>query len=126
MKRIGEIFPERGSLLATLIVRLTATTFFLTFAIVAWLLIELDLHVDTIRDRSLIGQAEDVARHIVKTSEGTFELRLPPGLAEGYGNPRSGFYYQVRDRSGAVVFSSAGGAAPLDHGRVGTESTEKP
>lgn len=121
MKRVGEIFPERGSLLATLIVRLTATTFVLTLAIVAWLLIELDLHVDTIRDRSLIGQAEDVARHIVKTSEGTFELRLPPDLAEGYGNPRSGFYFQVRDRSGAVVFSSAGGAPPLDHGRVGTD-----
>lgn len=122
MRSLFRFFPQRGSLLATLIVRLTLTTCLLTVAVVAWLLVELQVHVDTIRDRSLIGQAKDVARHIVQVPGMPPQIALPVELAEGYRNPKSGFYYQVRDAAGAVLFSSAGGAPLLNLGSVGSEA----
>lgn len=122
MGALLRLLPEKGSLLATLIVRLTATTCFLTVAIVAWLLIELQLHVDTIRDRSLIGQADDIARHLAVAPGGSPRLDLPPDLAVGYGNAKSGYSFQVRSHAGDLLFSSAGGAAALNRGNVGTES----
>ena len=120
MGALLRLLPEKGSLLATLIVRLTATTCFLTVAIVAWLLIELQLHVDTIRDRSLIGQADDIARHLAVAPGGSPRLDLPPDLAAGYGNAKSGYSFQVRSHTGDLLFSSAGGAAALNRGSVGT------
>jgi signal transduction histidine kinase len=120
VRSLLRLLPAKGSLLATLIVRLTATTFFLTVAIVAWLLIELQLHVDTIRDRSLIGQAEDIARHLIVEPGKPPRMDLPPDLAIGYGNEKSGYSFQVRSPAGDMLFSSAGGAAALNRGSIGT------
>jgi len=95
-------------------VRLVATTAALTGVLLAVLFWQLQAHVDTIHDRSLTSQAKDISRHLKRAPDGTLAIDLPPALSQAYSAATSGYYYQVRDRAGAVLLTSAGGAKVLN------------
>jgi signal transduction histidine kinase len=110
-------FPrfERGSLLTTLTIRLVVTTVLMTVTLMLLLFWQLRAHVDTIHDRSLTNQAQDLIRHIEKAPDGQLSLNLPPSLAAAYADIKSSYQFQIRDSAGKLLFSSAQGAVQLDN-----------
>jgi len=101
-------------LLKTLTVRLVATTAALTCILLAVLFWQLQIHVDTIHDRTLTSQAKDISRHLKRAPDGSLKVDLPPELARAYSAAKSGYYFQVRDRTGALLMASSIGAKILD------------
>ncbi len=110
----GLNFPQKGSLLTTLTIRLILTTAGLMAVLLLVLYWQLQIHVDTIHDRSLTSQAHDIARHIKRVPDGTLSLDLPEELSAAYTDATSGYIFQVRNRSNAVLFASSGGATALN------------
>lgn len=70
-------------------------------------------HVDTLRDRSLDGQAADVARHLARGPGGAVTVDLPPALAAAYRTEHARYRYAVVDASGTLLAGSPGVEAPL-------------
>lgn len=106
--------PKSASLLTTLAVRLVVTTVALAAVLLVVLYWQLQWHFDSIHDRSLTSQAQDVAASIQRAPDGRISLDLPADLTQAYADADGGFFYQVRDPSGALLSSSPGGAAVLD------------
>lgn len=107
-------FPQRGSLVFKLTVRLVATTVALATALVLLLMYEFQSDINTIRDRTLTSQARDIARLIEPGADGKLSIDLPAELKNVYSDPDSGYLFQVRSAAGDLLFSSAGGAPVLD------------
>jgi len=102
------------SLLRRLVLHLTLATLVAILVFLGLSYLQLTSKVDSLRDRSLTGQAEDIARHITLTEAGRLTLGLPEELAQAYGRADGRFMFQVRSAEGELLFASAGGAAVLD------------
>src|SRR5512140_3240748 len=78
-----------------------------------WLYLKARSTAATLRERTLIEQAKDIARFLVIDRNGNPDLVMPVGLAEAYNNSRSSYHYTIRDEHGALVFTSGPSASPL-------------
>ena len=108
--RAGRLAP---SLLGRVFLRMSLTMFAAIGLVVAVLYLEFIGHMDTLRDRSLSGQAADVARHMASDDAGGIRVDLPPALEAAYA--RSGRYrYVVLGPGGDVLAASPGVSGPLD------------
>jgi len=118
MKRLG---ADRGSLLAAVFWRV-GLTMLLAIALVSGLLLyEFTGHIDDMRDRSLNGQAMDIARHLTIVDPDTVELDLPPSLAAAYHIPEDMPRFAVLAQDGSVLAASPNVAEPLWGGSVGED-----
>jgi len=102
----GKMAPNR-SLLFNVFMRMGATMLAAVIAVSALLYHEFQDHIDTMRDRSLVGQVQDIARHLVRLDDGGVVVDLPEGLAAAYGSglndpPR----YIVLNRNDEVLAAS--------------------
>ncbi|MBX3506009.1 MAG: sensor histidine kinase N-terminal domain-containing protein [Parvibaculum sp.] len=85
----------------------------LVFAFLLLILkVQYEAERDTLRDRSLLAQAADVAAHVTVTGDGV-SLSLPPNLDDAYDRPDRQFVYLIVDREGRVLTSSHGQQALL-------------
>jgi signal transduction histidine kinase len=101
------------SLATQLILRVLGLTLALSLATGATLLSLFQATVDDLRDRSLQGQAADIASHI-DALPGTRPLvLLPPALAENYGQANGEFVFALLDSRGTVLQGSEGVSARL-------------
>ncbi|TWB43933.1 sensor histidine kinase [Nitrospirillum pindoramense] len=96
-----------------LISRVLALTLALTVLGSAALVLLFQNTVDSLRDRSLQGQAADIAHHAAVAADGTVTVRLPPALEDSYRGSRGEFIYVLLDADGRVVVASDGVSAPL-------------
>jgi len=101
-----------GSLLRKVFLRMSLTMSAAVVLVVVVLVFEFRSHVDTLRDRSLSGQAADVARHVATAREGV-TVDLPPALADAYGAESARYRYAVLDAGGRLLAASPGVTAAL-------------
>lgn len=100
------------SLIGRLFWRMGLTMLFAVALVVAFLLYEFRSHIDSLRDRSLDGQAEDVARYL-RWDGGAPKLELPASLALAYRAGSRLFRYLVLDENGRVLLSMPPAEHPL-------------
>jgi len=98
----------QGSLLRKIIWRLSVITGVVFVIVLAVLTFQFYSTVDTLRDRSLVSQANDVANHLDMDSAGVPGLRLPDVLAQSYARLGGEFSYVVMNADGEVLFSLDG------------------
>lgn len=96
----------RGSLLGRLLWRLTLVSVLLVAIIASIVVVQFRSTADTLRDRNLSGQANDIARHLNAGEDGRVRLDLPEALRSEYAHSGGMFVYQVIDGSGEIAFSS--------------------
>lgn len=73
----------------------------------------LDSDVDRIQQSALRVQAENVARNLKRSPDGTLSLELPDGLKHQYSEAYGRYSYVVLNGNGAVLFSSQAGRKPI-------------
>jgi len=72
-------------------------------------------HLDSLQDRSLLGQADDLRRALVADADtGRLILNLPPGLARQYAESPQSARYAVLSETGDLFVASKGVSTPLD------------
>lgn len=104
--------PGSNSLEARLNRRMIAIVLLVFAFLLLILKVQYEAERDTLRDRSLLAQAADVAAHVTVTADGV-SLSLPPNLDNAYDRPDRQFIYLIVDGTGRVLASSHGQAAPL-------------
>lgn len=101
------------SLQRRIIVRLALATLAAIVIGYGWLYLKAGATEAALRNRTLIQQAYDIARHLSVDSDGAATLKLPPPLAEAYDEANSAYHYAVRDDHGRLIFSSGRQVSPL-------------
>ena len=111
---MNRIFHAFGS--ASLEARLTrrmigivALAFMLLLVI---LKVQYEAERDSLRDRSLLAQAADLASHVT-LAEGGVTLSLPANLGDAYSRPDRQFIFLIVDGEGRVLASSHGQKRPI-------------
>jgi len=102
------------SLIVRLVCRVMALTIVLVVSVIAALVYTLQDSVDTLRDRSLQGQAFDIVRHLTIGNDGSVAADLPQMLATSYAAHPGDVAYAVIDESGKVLASANSDGAALD------------
>lgn len=100
------------SLLARLLWRMSAITFATAAIIATILILTFKSQIGDLRDRSLRGQAKDIARHLVMAGDKP-ALRLPEGLETSYAESDGSFVYAVVEEGGRLLFASTGQVTPI-------------
>lgn len=103
----------KDSLLARLLWRLTLVSALLALMITLIVVIQFRSTADSLRDRNLSQQANDVARHLLAGEDGKISLNLPEPLRLEYAHSKGMYVYQVLDSDNRPVFSSGGSSEPL-------------
>ena len=103
---------HKGNLIVQLFWRMGLTMLVAMVLVVAVLLYEFQNKIDTLRDRSLNGQLEDVLRHL-RWHDGAPVLELPASLEFAYRNREKNFRYVVFDDAGTVLLSMPAADEPL-------------
>jgi signal transduction histidine kinase len=93
---------------ATVITALVCST-----VLIGALLAIIDQRIDTLRDRSLQGQATDVARQLAAGPDGKVSLSLPTALQASYSAAAGAYVYTVLGPDRHVLFASDGRTTPL-------------
>ena len=101
------------SLQRRIITRLAIATVAAIVVGYGWLYLKAGATEAALRNRTLLDQAHDIARHLAVERDGTATLKLPPPLAEAYDEARGPYHYAVRDDHGRLIFSSIGQVNPL-------------
>lgn len=102
------------SLLRQVFLRMTLTMLAAIVLVIAVLFFEFQAHVDSLRDRSLGGQAADIARHLQVDTDGKVSVDLPVALAAAYRAESGRIRFAVVNRSAQVLASSFGVTDALD------------
>lgn len=101
---------------SSLAARLTRRMIVIVLLVFVFLLlilkVQYEMERDTLRDRSLLAQAADVAAHVTIADDGV-SLSLPPNLDDAYDRPDRQFIYLIVDEAGRVLASSHGQQALL-------------
>jgi signal transduction histidine kinase len=101
------------SLQRRIITRLALATVVAIVVGYGWLYIKAGATEAALRNRTLLEQAHDVARHLAVERDGAVSLHMPEPLAEAYEDSHSPYHYAVRDDHGRLIFSSIGQVNPL-------------
>jgi len=101
------------SLQRRIILRLALATMVAIVVGYGWLYLKAGATEAALRNRTLVEQAHDIARHLAVASDGTATLKLPPPLAEAYDESHGAYHFAVRDDRGRLVFSSGRQVSPL-------------
>ncbi len=112
----------RSSLLSKVFLRVGLTMFAAVVLVVVILVVEFMIHMDTLHDRSLNGQAGDIARHLNVNAEGDITVSLPTTLARAYQRKDAQYHYVVVDEQGQVLAASPGISVPLHRDDLETDS----
>ncbi len=80
---------------------------------VTWLFAKAERADDTIRERTLLVQARDIARYLEPAGDDRVQLHLPSSLAEAYSNSESRYRYAISDANGQYLISNSGTVGPL-------------
>lgn len=81
--------------------------------VVALIAFTIDTTADTLRDRDLRGQAQDIADLLVFDASDGWRLNLPADLAAAYRDDPAAFRYAVVDADGRIALSSLPQTAPF-------------
>lgn len=100
------------SLLARLLWRMGAIAFATVAVISTILILNFKSQIDDLRDRSLQGQAKDIAQYLAMDGNEPV-LRLPTELVSAYAESGGSFVYAVVDSDGRLLFASKGRTAPI-------------
>lgn len=100
------------SLLTRLLWRVSAITFGTAVIVSTILILTFKSRIDDLRDRSLQGQARDIAQHLAIASDDP-ALQLPEDLARIYAESNGSFVYTVVDEGGRLLFASKGQVTPI-------------
>jgi len=113
MNRLGSKRQLTLALRLLIRVGLTMLAALAVLAVVVMLIFQ--SHLDSLQDRSLLGQADDLRRALVEdTSTGRLQLNLPPGLARQYAESPQSARYAVLSETGDIFVASKGVSTPLD------------
>jgi signal transduction histidine kinase len=96
-----------------IVVSLAITTVIAGLCEYGWLYLKAKMTATALLERTLIGQAKDIASFLVVDGNGKPNLVLPPRLAEAYNNSKSPYLYTVRDEHEALIFTSGPSISPL-------------
>jgi signal transduction histidine kinase len=102
------------SLLGRVFLRMSLTMLAAVALVVTVLYFEFRDHMDSMRDRSLSGQAADIARHTMIDERGGVSVALPAALATVYDTETGRYRYAVLDRAGHLLAGSPGVTGRLD------------
>ena len=80
---------------------------------VTWLFVKAKRADDTLRERTLLVQARDIARYLEKAGDNDVRLYLPSSLAEAYSSSESRYRYAISDANGQYLISNSGNIGPL-------------
>jgi len=89
-----------------------------TLALIAMVLVEFRDHVNSLQDRTLLGQAADIARYLNIDAAGEVRLLLPVPLASAYEARPHEFQYAVLTARGEPLFPASAVAAGLTETRA--------
>lgn len=106
MNRIFHAFGS-DSLEARLTRRMTGIVVLVFILLLVILKVQYEAERDSLRDRSLLAQAADIASHVTVT-EGGLTLSLPASLSEAYNRPDRQFIFLIADGDGEILASSHG------------------
>lgn len=103
------------SLAMRLLLRVGATLLAALAVLTLVVMLIFQSHLDSLQDRSLVGQADDLRRALVHTPEtDSLVLKLPPGLARQYAEAPQTARYAILDGDGRMLAASKGVSGPLD------------
>ncbi|MET4492135.1 signal transduction histidine kinase [Bradyrhizobium sp. LA7.1] len=108
--------PWPRSLQAQLALRLTAVLLIAAALGVVALFHESDQTADTLRREELLRRAEELARLIDRTPDGTVRVRLTQGLEQVFNNPGATDLFVVRSDGGNILATSRPELAPATNG----------
>ena len=95
-----------NSLGLRIFIHVSLTMLLATLVLFVMVLMEFRDHMNTLRDRTLLGQAEDIARYLEFDASGQPQLILPEPLASAYDNDPQAFQYAVLNARGEPLFPS--------------------
>jgi signal transduction histidine kinase len=101
------------SLAGRLVVSTVVTALVCAAVLIGALLMIIDRRIDTLRDRSLQGQASDIARQLRIGEDGKPRLDLPPALRASYAEAAGAYVFTVLGPDRQVLFASSGRRTPL-------------
>jgi hypothetical protein len=78
--------------------------------------------IDSLEDRALQAQAEDIARHIMVGPDGKVRVELPEALATAYAQSGDAYVYVVYGPDREPIAASAPDASAFLAGHLPTES----
>ncbi len=107
----------RSSLLGKVFLRVGLTMFAAVVLVAVILVVEFIVHMDTLHDRSLNGQAEDIARYLSIDDEGSVVISLPVALVRAYQRENAQYHYAVVDGQGLMLTASRDISTPLYRGK---------
>lgn len=96
-----------------IVVSLAVTTMLAGLFEYGWLYLKARSTAATLRERTLIEQAKEIASFLVIDRNGNPDLVMPTRLAEAYNNSKSSYHYTIRDEHGTLVFTSGPSVGPL-------------
>ncbi len=96
-----------------IVISLAVTTVLAGACEYGWLYLKAASTAASLRERTLIDQAKDIAGFLVIDSNGNPDLTLPARLSEAYNNSTSAYHYTVRDERGTLIFTSGPSVSPL-------------
>lgn len=103
----------RGSLLFAVFWRMGLTMLIAIAAVSGLLFYEFNQHVDSMRDRSLTGQTQDLVRHLSGSSLDRLEIDLPPALRVAYAVERDPPRFAILSEAGKFLVGSPRIEGPL-------------
>lgn len=94
------------SLMRLIAIRLAVTTVIGGMVAYGWLYHKAATVAAELRRQTLIEQADNIARHLLRHADGSVTVKLPAAIAEDYEEDDSPYRYVVRDAEGDVVLTS--------------------
>jgi len=82
--------------------------------VVSIIIYQFQNHIDTLRDRSLQGQLEDIIRHIEINKKNQLQVILPPRLQQGYESENAQFRFIILNENAIPLAASKEQIKPLD------------
>lgn len=102
-----------ASISRRMVISLVITTIIACECEYGWLYLKARSTAASLRERTLVDQAEVISRYIVVDKNGNPDLALPPRLAEAYNNSQSAYRYAIRNEYGNLIFTSGPSVGPL-------------
>jgi len=110
------------SLLVKIFWRMALTMLIAMSCVAVLLLLTFRSHVDTLQDRSLNGQADDIARYLIRSIESGDDFHLPASLNTAYGTAESSYRFAIQNKAGQLIKASAGVSTPLYRGKIASDT----
>lgn len=104
---------DAPSLLSRIVVRLSCVSLAMIVLSYGWMYLKVDATARAMREKTLIEQGHEIARHLHVGRDGAIRLELPAKLLEAYNQAAGDYRFAVREEDGRILFASGPDVGPV-------------